>query len=325
MPRTSDSPVTQVGAVVIGRNEGARLVACLASIPDGINPVVYVDSGSSDDSVAAARAAGALVVELDMARPFTAARARNAGLSALNSHGSTTFVQFMDGDCTLQPGWIDAALTAFADHPEAAVVCGRRRERFPEATIWNRLCDAEWDTPIGQAKACGGDALIRTDAITAVGGYNPDLIAGEEPDLCLRLRAAGWQVWRIPAEMTLHDAAMTRFSQWWKRSRRGGHAYAEGAALHGAPPERHWVTETRRALLWGIALPLAGLAGMLITPWAAALVLLVYALQALRLMRRFGPERGGLLLLGKVPEALGVVEYHMNRFRNRRARLIEYK
>lgn len=326
MPKVTDPAITpQIGAVIIGRNEGARLVACLGSIPDGVSPVVYVDSGSTDDSVVTAGAAGALVVELDMAQPFTAARARNAGLSAMNLHADTRFVQFIDGDCVLQPGWIDAALTAFANHPAAAVVCGRRRERFPEATLWNRLCDAEWDTPIGEAKACGGDALIRTDAITAVGGYDPTLIAGEEPELCLRLRAAGWQVWRIPAEMTLHDAAMTRFGQWWKRTRRAGHAYAEGAALHGAPPERHWVSETRRALLWGIALPLVGVVGFLVTPWAGAMVLLVYALQALRLMRRFGRERGFLLLLGKVPEALGVAEYHMNRFRKRRARLIEYK
>jgi GT2 family glycosyltransferase len=326
MPETKDTASTPViGAVIIGRNEGERLVACLGSIPDKVGPVVYVDSGSSDNSVAEARAAGAVVVELDMAQPFTAARARNAGLAALNRQHPTSFVQFIDGDCTLQPGWIDAALTAFSAHPKAAVVCGRRRERFPEATVWNRLCDAEWDTPVGEAKACGGDALFRTEAITAVGGYNPGLIAGEEPELCVRLRAAGWQIWRISAEMTLHDAAMTRIGQWWKRTRRSGHAYAEGAFLHGAPPERHWVAETRRALLWGGVLPVAGLAGMFIIPWAGPLVVVVYALQALRLMRRFGVERGGFLLLGKVPEALGVLEFHLNRLRNRRAGLIEYK
>lgn len=48
-----------VGAVIIGRNEGARLVACLASFPGWVRPLVYVDSGSTDGSVAAARAAGA--------------------------------------------------------------------------------------------------------------------------------------------------------------------------------------------------------------------------------------------------------------------------
>lgn len=314
----------RVGSVVIGRNEGARLAACLASIPPDVAPVVYVDSGSTDGSADTALGAGAKVVALDMTLPFTAARARNAGLEALVALGGADFVQFIDGDCTLQPGWIDTARAFLASHPKTAVVCGRRRERFPEASVWNRLCDAEWDTPVGPAKACGGDALMRTSAIIALGGYNPTLIAGEEPELCLRLRAVGWQVWRIAAEMTLHDAAMTKIGQWWKRSRRAGHAYAEGAALHGAPPERHWVAETRRALIWGVFLPLAVVFGLLFTPWAG-LGLLAYPLQALRLMRRFGFERGVFLLFGKFPEAFGVIEYHLNRRLRRRAGLIEYK
>jgi GT2 family glycosyltransferase len=314
----------RIGAVVIGRNEGARLIACLASIPAEVAPVIYVDSGSTDESTVAAGAAGAKVVALDMTRPFTAARARNAGLDALVAAGGTDFVQFIDGDCTLQPDWICTARSFLSKHPKAAVVCGRRRERFPEASVWNRLCDAEWNTPTGPTKACGGDALMRTSAVVAIGGYDPNLIAGEEPELCLRLRAKGWEVWRIASEMTLHDAAMTRIGQWWKRSRRAGHAYAEGAAMHGTPPERHWVTETRRALIWGLVLPLIALAGMLITPWAG-LILLAYPLQALRLIRRFGMERGLFLLLGKFPEVVGVLEYHLNKRLHRRADLIEYK
>ncbi len=187
-----------------------------------------------------------------MTRPFTAARARNAGLARLSGDG---FVQLVDGDCELRPGWVAAALAAMAAHPRAVVVCGRRRERHPEASVWNRLCDREWDTPVGPALACGGDALMRLPALRAAGGFREDLIAGEEPELCLRLRRAGGEVWRIDAEMTLHDAAMTRFGQWWRRSRRAGHAFAEGAALHGAGPDRHWVAETRRALIWGRASP----------------------------------------------------------------------
>ena len=310
--------------MIIGRNEGARLVACLASFPAGVSPLVYVDSGSTDGSVAAARAAGAEVVALDMGQPFTAARARNAGFQRLVELGGAGFVQFVDGDCRVQPGWLEAAGAFLTSHPSAAVVCGRRREVHPEASVWNRLCDVEWDTPIGPAKACGGDALMRVEAVAAVGGYDPTLIAGEEPELCVRLRQAGWEVWRIDQEMTLHDAAMTRFGQWWKRTRRGGHAFAEGAALHGAPPERHWVAETRRALFWGAVLPLVALAGMTLTPWAA-LLFLAYPLQVLRLSRRHGWERAAFMTLAKLPEALGVVQFHLNRLRKRRSQLIEYK
>ena len=325
MPVTNElSREPSIGAVIIGRNEGARLIACLASFPDTVRPLVYVDSGSTDGSVAAARGAGAEVVALDMSVPFTAARARNAGLQALADKGAPEFVQFVDGDCTLQPGWLPAARAFLVANPEAAVVCGRRREIHPEASVWNRLCDAEWDTPVGRAKACGGDALMRRAAVQAVGGYDPGLIAGEEPELCLRLRQAGWQVWRIGEEMTLHDAALTRIGQWWKRCRRSGHAFAEGAAMHGAPPERHWVAETRRALLWGAVLPLVTLAGLIATPWAA-LILLIYPLQVLRLSRRLGLERAFFLTLTKFPEAMGVVQYHLNRLRRRRSGLIEYK
>ncbi len=314
----------RLGAVIIGRNEGARLVSCLASFPDWVRPLVYVDSGSTDGSVAAARAAGAEVVALDMSVPFTAARARNAGFARLQELGAPDFVQLVDGDCRMQPGWLEAAAEFLAARPGVAVVCGRRREVRPEASIWNRLCDAEWDTPVGKAKACGGDALMRVAALAAVGGYDPALIAGEEPELCVRLRQAGWEIWRIDREMTLHDAAMTRIGQWWKRTRRGGHAFAEGAALHGAPPERHWVAETRRAFLWGAVLPVVLLAGLVVTPWAGLLAL-AYPAQMLRLSRRWGWERGVFTVLAKFPEAQGVLEYHLNRLRKRRSALIEYK
>ncbi|MFZ1512015.1 MAG: glycosyltransferase [Tabrizicola sp.] len=313
-----------LGAVVIGRNEGARLVACLESLSSGVRPLVYVDSGSTDGSVAAAVAAGAVVVTLDTSVPFTAARARNAGFARLLEEGAPDFVQFVDGDCRVQPGWLPVAQAFLAAHPDVAVVCGRRREMHPEASVWNRLCDAEWDTPVGAAKACGGDALMRSAAVRQVGGFNPALIAGEEPELCLRLRATGWRIWRLDEEMTLHDAAMHRIGQWWKRTRRAGYAFAEGAALHGTAPEFHWVAETRRALLWGLGLPVMGLLGMFVSPWLA-LVFLVYPVQVLRLWRHLGLERALFLTLGKLPEAMGVVQFWLNRLLRRRAALIEYK
>ena len=318
-----------IAAILIGRNEGVRLIACLRSV-QGLPRVIYVDSGSTDGSVEAARGAGAEVIELDMTRPFTAARARNAGLAALKQGNMPEFVQFIDGDCELQPGWLDTARRFLETTPEAAVACGRRRERFPDASIYNRLCDREWDTPVGRAKACGGDALMRMSALEEVDGYNPSLIAGEEPEMCLRMRAKGWEIWRLDAEMTLHDAAMTRFGQFWKRAKRAGHAWAEGAAMHGAPPERHGVAQVRRALLWAVGMPLAILLlSVVISPWALLLVL-VYPVQIARLAIRQGRgrkawERAALLTIGKFAEALGVIDFHLRRMVGRRSRLIEYK
>lgn len=317
-----------IDAVAIGRNEGARLIRCLESLERaGLRHVVYVDSGSSDASVAEARARGAIVVRLDMERPFTAARARNAGVEALpRGPEAADLIQFIDGDCTLDPGWIPQGAAFLRDHPRAAVACGRLREIAPEASVYNRLIDREWDTPVGLTRACGGIALFRAAAFHAAGGFDAGLIAGEEPELCLRLRRAGWQIWRLDAEMARHDAAMHRFGQWWRRARRGGYAYALGAALHGASAERHNVAPMRRALLWGLGVPAAAILGAALVHPLLLGLLLAWPLQVLRLWRRDGDGLHALFLtLGKLPEALGVLEYALGRLRGRPARLIEYK
>lgn len=327
LPAPADAALSPaLGAVAIGRNEGERLLTCLRSLVGRVDRVVYVDSGSTDGSVEAARALGAEVVQLDLSRPFTAARARNAGLAALlDGPARPAFVQFVDGDCEVVEGWIELAAGRLSADPGLAAVAGRRRERHPDASRYNRLIDAEWATPVGPARAIGGDAMVRAGALAAVGGYREDLIAGEEPELCLRLIRAGWRIERLDAEMTRHDAALMRFGQWWTRARRAGHAFAEGAALHGGGPERHWVAETRRALLWGAALPAGAIAGAVLTPAAAAL-LLAYPLQIGRLSRRMGLERAAFTTLGKLPEAMGAIEYHLRRSRLGRPRgLIEYK
>ena len=338
MPGQSLSPFQRVmntapsldfpaGAVIIGRNEGARFLACLeTALKAGLSPLVYVDSGSTAGSVEAARAAGADVVLLDTRRPFTAARARNAGLERLTDRAEPPpYVQFLDGDCALREGWI-ATATAFLDaHPQVAAGAGRLRERFPEASIYNRILDNEWAAPPGEARACGGNAMMRVTAMEAAGGFNAAMIAGEEPELCVRLRQAGWKIWRLEAEMAWHDAAMTRFRQWWIRTRRAGHAYAEGAAMHGRAPERHYVPQLRRALLWGLALPLAILLGLLITPWALALALL-WPLKIARLMASGRePWSAVLLTVGNISESAGVLTYIWKRATGNHSRLIEYK
>ena len=322
----------EIGVVVIGRNEGERLERCLASLVSTAKKVVYVDSGSSDGSVSMAQGLGVVVVALDMTQPFTAARARNAGFQCLQQLlPEMAYVQFVDGDCEVVAGWLAKAQAFLQEQPSVAVVCGRRRERFPQHSIYNLLCDLEWDTPIGEAQACGGDALMRTDAFAAMGGFRPELIAGEEPELCVRLRAAGWKAWRLAEEMTLHDAAMTRFGQWWQRTLRGGHAFAEGAFLHGAAPERHWLRESRRAWLWGLGIPVTVAAASFLLGWLGLLLLLVYPLQVVRLARRGKRAarenwlQAGLLVLGKFPEMLGQVKFLLSRFGAGKTTLIEYK
>jgi glycosyltransferase involved in cell wall biosynthesis len=322
---------SRVGVVTIGRNEGERLRKCLASVIGRVGWVVYVDSGSTDGSAEMARASGTTVVDLDMGIPFTAARARNEGFHRLQTLApSLAYVQFVDGDCEVVPAWPEKGVGFLDRYDDVAAVCGRRRERYPDRSIYNTLCEMEWNTPVGEAKACGGDVMMRVSALKDAGGYRGDLIAGEEPELCVRLRANGWRIWRLEADMTLHDAAITRFSQWWRRTLRGGFAYAEGAHLHGQSPERHFVRESRRALAWGIWLPLFIFIASLANPLSAGLVL-VYPLQVLRIAFRGDLTskanwwRSLFLVLARFPEGLGQVRFLLTRLRGQRSALIEYK
>lgn len=330
-----------VGIVVIGRNEGERFRACLASMPAGL-PAVYVDSGSTDGSVDAARDHGAMVVDLPAVPGFTAARARNAGWRRLiQACPGLDYVQFIDGDCALDGGWIAGARAAMDADAGLAVVFGRRRERFPEASLYNAQCDREWDVPIGEVRACGGDALMRVAALAAVGGYCDDMIAGEEPDLCLRLRQCGWRIQRIDREMTLHDANILHFSSWWKRARRAGHAYAEHVWRHRGDADPDWTRQMRSMVLWAIALPLVLIAGLVTAVAGQRLGLLLgfgvvalYAAQYARMVRRgiksgasgaYAMGDAALMLAAKFAHLGGTWTFLVNLLRGRRSRIIEYK
>ncbi len=318
--------------IVIGRNEGERLRRCLGSVAGRADVVVYVDSGSSDGSVAMASATGAHTVALDMSQPFTAARGRNVGYrEAVAIDPQIDFVQFVDGDTEVATDWMPRAIAFLQQNDRAAAVFGRRRERYPDASVYNRMCDLEWDVPIGPVRYFGGDVMVRRRAFDEVEGYDDGLIAGEEPDLSLRLGHAQWTIHRIDAEMTLHDAAMKRLGQWWKRAVRGGYAFAEGAWRYGKAPDFHWVRETRRAAAWGLALPLIilGLA-VLVSPYAL-LLFAAYPAQIVRLIVfREGEFRARVLravfyTLARFPEAQGLVKFHWARLRGRSTALIEYK
>jgi cellulose synthase/poly-beta-1,6-N-acetylglucosamine synthase-like glycosyltransferase len=331
----------KVGLVVIGRNEGERLARCLASV-HSIPRRVYVDSGSTDGSVELARRAGVTLVEMPSTVQLTAARARNAGLAQLLAdEPELEFVQMIDGDCELQPQWIESALTALQAEPGLALVFGRRRERYPERSVYNALCDDEWNVPIGEAPACGGDALFRVAALRQVGLYNAAMIAGEDSELCMRLRKAGWRLRCINAEMTLHDAAIMRFGQWWRRSQRAGHGYGEMAYLHPDARNPNWPRSVRSILVWAGLLP-ALLVGAIALSWVwgargwilVAILVLIWPMRMLQLAiqqhRRGLPwslarASGILLMLGKLPQLLGLIGYYRNRLLRRTSRLIEYK
>ena len=274
-----------------------------------------------------------MVIDLDLRIPFTAARARNAGFSRLLEMDASTFA--MCSSSTATANWLGYGfpthLLSFEGRPDVAAVCGRLRERYPERSIYNWLCDKEWERPAGEVRACAGNVMMRVDALVAVGGYRENVIAAEEDELCVRLRAASWRIWRLENEMALHDAAMTHFDQWWRRSMRAGYAFAQGADLHGAPPERHFVWESRRAWMWGVIIPFALLLAPLAIGPFGLIGWLIYPIQIVRLtLRASGPiiDRASLAyfqVLARFPEGMGQIKFLRDRLLRRRAQLIEHK
>jgi GT2 family glycosyltransferase len=330
LPQTS--PATSLGVVIIGRNLGERLGRCLASIPRAGARAVYVDSGSQDGSVDLARLACLEVVQLERDVPFTAARARNRGLEYLLRVGpGLELVQFVDGDCELVDGWIDAARQTLDTRRDVAVVCGRRREA-DRSSIFGRLSDLEWDVPCGEVAACGGDAMMRVSAFGAVGGFDASLIAGEEPELCLRLRRRGWKIVRLAREMTRHDGRMRHFGQWWRRSARAGYAFSAGASRYGLAPERYRLRETVSIVLWGAALPVLVLCDALRARRRALLLLAGYPALFARVYfkarRRWRRSDAALYatacVVGKLPEAQGAALFLWDRLTGAGRGAIEY-
>lgn len=328
-----------IAVVVIGRNEGERLRRSLDSVRAQMVRTIYVDSGSTDGSASYARSIGVEVVELDRQSPFTAARARNAGFIALKETGDLPdYVQFIDGDCQLMPGWIEAGVDFLEANPYHGLVTGWRSEAHEDRSIYNSMCAVEWHRPPGKIKTCGGDMIVRRVAFETLGGMDSTLIAGEDEEFCLRLAQAGWRLERLPLSMTLHDAAMTRFSEWWKRTVRSGHAFAQIGQMH---PD-HFQLERIRIVIYAILMPLLLISGvtfvliggnflgylMILT------VLFVYVSNWLKTtwgLMKFGlpiskaAQQAFFILVSKLPNLIGAVIYYWRRSKRHEMHLIEYK
>jgi glycosyltransferase involved in cell wall biosynthesis len=328
--------VSRVACVVIGRNEGERLRRCLESVLAECANIVYVDSASTDGSASLAERLGVETIRLTEAEPLSAARGRNAGFfHATATTPSLEYVQFVDGDSELAPGWLAAGMMELDRIPAAAAACGRIREKHPGRSIYNSLYEMEWVHAPGDIEWWGGTAMFRVSAFRNVGGFDPTLIAGEDSDLYARLRARGHRVRSIAHDMAIHDADITRFSAWWMRNVRTGHAYAEAKSRHPDSPAMRSGKAVRSIAFWGFWLPCLSLSlaaptlGVSLLASAGgypALLVRVY-----RTMRERGFSRASARLyatfcvLGKFPQAFGMLRHRVLERRGRRSALIEYK
>jgi glycosyltransferase involved in cell wall biosynthesis len=326
-----------VAVVVIGRNEGERLRESLMSVVGRGMPVVYVDSGSTDGSAGLARSLGCRTVELDSVRPFSAARARNEGLAEVASLApEAVYVQLLDGDSRLCEGWPARAAEILDAAPEACSLSGRLREAHPERSIYNRVCEIEWNLPAGEVHCFGGIVFARVAALRASGGFDDSLVAGEEPELSQRLRRQGWKLLQVTDPMAVHDAQLLRFGAWWKRTYRSGHAYAQVCSMGTGLRirTRFGLRQSLRVWFWAFVVPLAATAAALLQPLAGLAVLALYPIQVVRvaigvLRQGHGPKiaafYAGTWLPSMFAQWLGQCRFLLGRLTRRRTGLIEYK
>jgi glycosyltransferase involved in cell wall biosynthesis len=325
------------GCVIIGRNEAERLPATFASVKSAAIPFVYIDSGSHDASVAIAESAGAAVVNLDPARPFTAARARNEGLAALVAlHPDLAVVMFLDGDCLLAPGFVADGVAAMNVNPDCAIVVGQLSEASPDTSIYARMCSVEWTAPVGPItdfNSFGGIMLVRIGDFHRVGGFNADMIAGEDPEFAVRLALAGRTAVRIDAPMATHRADIVRFGQWWQRAVRGGHAMADRYALHGASRLQDCKRQYFSTIFWGGAVPIASILLAPFTRGISLLLLAGFGILSARMTahyRRSGAkpmlaiQLAGFGILAKFANFVGIARYFLHKSRGK-TKLLEYK
>jgi glycosyltransferase involved in cell wall biosynthesis len=326
-----------VSVVVIGRNEGERLTRCLQSVHagdwDSLSwELIYVDSHSVDDSKQRAGRQGAQVLSLgDM--PPCAAAGRNIGWRAARGE----LVLFLDGDTLLEPGFVRHALAVLRAQAPVVAVWGHRRELNPAQSIYTRVLDLDWVFAPGRVEYFGGDVLVRRQALEAAGGFDDRLVAGEEPELCRRLRAQGGHIEHVDVPMTRHDLAITSLSAWWRRAERAGLAYAQVSSRFAGTDDPLWRREAIRNRWHGsllLVLPLVAVAAGIWHPAAfaaLALVLLAAWFRSARRCRWKCPRQPGLAWayaahshLQQVPILAGQWRWWRLRRARRQPTLIEY-
>ena len=302
-------------------------IKCLSKL------VIYVDSGSTDKSVELAISMSVDVIELDMSIPFSAARARNAGFKRLKElQDDIDYVQFIDGDCEISRDWGEIASQFLDTHDNVAVVAGRLNERFPEHSIYNRLADLEWNyCDPGEINAVGGIFLVRLTVFADVGGFNETVSAGEEPELCYRIKQQRWKIIRIDHDMAQHDLAMSYFTQWWKRQVRGGYGGLDIARRFGLDKFKKNCWRSRFWLMWPFLI-LVGmkLGGILVATLIAILWPIQFSRIAFRLSSSGKTTRIALAyawftMISFWPQSIGQIYYMIDRIRGRKQRLIEYR
>lgn len=227
-----------VSVVVVTRNEADRIRDCLESVlaavtPVGVTEVIVVDSNSTDETVDIAREFPVTVLRITDSERTGPSAGRHVGFE----RASGEYVLFVDGDMHLNSGWVQDALDRLARDSALAGVDGHLDDEGAAGTV----------APVEYLR---GVALYDAAALSAVGGFDPQLSALEDVDLGLRLRHAGYRLERLPAVVSTHPTE-TGIGERMRRWRRG-YYFANGEVLRKSLGESrllaHWLYRIRLSL-----------------------------------------------------------------------------
>jgi GT2 family glycosyltransferase len=212
----SDSCEVEGTVIVTGRNVQNTLRACLSSIrnlefSDRLH-VIYVDGGSTDQSVQIAREFDN--VEILTEQSGTPAGGRNAGLAKARGE----ICAFTDADCRVSSQWLERARTRLQDPAIGGV--GGPLLPVTLGSLESRLVYYGYSSPLGSAGSIQaavyenvrdarslslGNAIFKRDLLMQLGGFDTSLRFCEDYDLGARIRAAGQRTVYDPAVVVFHE------------------------------------------------------------------------------------------------------------------------
>ena len=233
---------TPATTVVVVTWQGAHLLpACLESLRHQTEPhaVLVVDNGSTDGTQQLLAERFPEVTVLQTGANLGFAGGAQAGLDA----ATTPYVALLNNDAVADPGWLAALVRSLDAHPEAAAVTSRMLLQDTDPPLLNNTGVVLLDTDYGadrdlRADAAtrlepdsvfgfsGGAALLRLEAVRAVGGFpRRFFLYYEDTDLSWRLRLAGWEIRYEPRAVVHHahsatvDQTSDRFAFFNERNR----------------------------------------------------------------------------------------------------------
>lgn len=204
-----------LSVVIIGRNEGRRLPALFDSLPRGADiEWIYVDSQSTDNSVALALQQGAKVYIVDEESVYAPGTGRYIGTREAQGR----WILYLDGDMVLRREFclfLERLKTAEDDLPQQVAgfvgkTCNHyldENDSVVEITDCVVLPEREmgpvenWGKPAGYH---GGAVVYRHKCVLDAGNWNPAVYQLEEIDLYSRVRARDELVMAVNLPMVDH-------------------------------------------------------------------------------------------------------------------------